>query len=84
MHVHGFQAPLEFLKLRPEALTAFEDVYEAHEQRAQLLAVEGVLLLCDVHLHLPAGDVVQQHADQLQQEPGARKPGTSVTRKLGG
>lgn len=34
-------------------LTTFEDVYETHEQRAQLLAVEGVLLLSDLHFNLP-------------------------------
>lgn len=33
-------------------LTTFEDMYETHEQRAQLLAVEGVLLFCNVHFNL--------------------------------
>jgi len=43
---------------------------ETHEQRAQLLAVEGVLLLRDVHFDLSGGNVIQQHADQLEKEPG--------------
>lgn len=34
-------------------LTTFEDMYETHEQRAQLLAVEGVLLLSDLYFNLP-------------------------------
>lgn len=51
-------------------LTAFKDVYETHQQGSQLLAVEGVLLLCDVHFDPSGGNVIQQHTDQLQQEPG--------------
>lgn len=54
-------------------LTTFEDMYETHEQRAQLLAVEGVLLLCNVHFNLPGGNVIQQHSYQLEQEPERRK-----------
>lgn len=51
-------------------LTAFKDVYETHQQGSQLLAVEGVLLLCDVNFDPSGGNVIQQHPDQLQQEPG--------------
>lgn len=51
-------------------LTAFKDMYETHQQGSQLLAVEGVLLLCDVHFDPSGGNVIQQHPDQLQQEPG--------------
>lgn len=43
---------------------------ETHEQCAQLLAVEGVLLLCNVHLNLSGRNVIQQHSYQLEQEPG--------------
>lgn len=53
-------------------LTTFKDVYETHQQGSELLAVEGVLLLCDVHFDPSGGNVVQQHADQLQQKPVAR------------
>lgn len=49
-------------------LTTFEDVYETHEQRAQLLAVEGVLLLSDFHFNLPGGNVIQQHTYKLEKE----------------
>lgn len=40
-------------------LTTFEDMYEAHEQCAQLLAVEGVLLLSNVHFYPPRWNVIQ-------------------------
>lgn len=39
-------------------LTAFKDVYETHQQGSQLLAVEGVLLLCDVHFDPSGGNVI--------------------------
>jgi len=55
--------------VRVYMLTTLEDVYETHQQRAQLLAVEGVLLLRHVYLDLSAGDVLQQHPHQLEQEP---------------
>lgn len=45
-------------------------MYETHEQCAQLLAVEGVLLLCNIDLNLSGGNVIQQHSYQLQEEPG--------------
>ena len=54
-------------------------MYETHEQRAQLLAVEGVLLLCDVHFHLSGGNVIQQHSHQLEQEPGTTGDTGQVT-----
>lgn len=47
-------------------------MYETHEQCSQLLAVEGVLLLCNVHFNLSGGNVIQQHSYQLEQEPGRR------------
>ena len=53
-------------------LTTFEDMYETHEQCTQLLAVEGVLLLCNVHFDFSGGNIIQQHSYQLQQEPGGR------------
>lgn len=53
-------------------------MYETHEQGAQLLAVEGVLLLCNVHFNLSGGNVIQQHSDQLQQEPGRRQRGQTA------
>lgn len=37
-------------------------MYETHEQCAQLLTVKGVLLLCNVHLNLPGGNVIQQYS----------------------
>lgn len=43
-------------------LTTFEDMYETHEQCAQLLAVEGVLLLCNINFNLSGGNVIQQHS----------------------
>lgn len=42
---------------------------QAHEQRAQLLAIEGVLLLAHLHPQLLCGDVLEQDAGQLQQKP---------------
>lgn len=50
-------------------LTTFEDMYETHEQCAQLLAVEGVLLLSNVHFNPPAGYIIQQHTYKLQKKP---------------
>ncbi len=47
-------------------------MYETHEQCAQLLAVEGVLLLCNVHFNLSGWNVIKQHSYQLEQEPGRR------------
>lgn len=52
-------------------------MYETHEQRAQLLAVESVLLLCNVHFNLSGGNVIQQHSYQLEQKPG--RTGTGDT-----
>lgn len=55
-------------------LTTFEDMYETHQKCAQLLAVKGVLLLSNVHFNLPGGNVIQQHTNQLEEEPsGMRK-----------
>lgn len=51
------------------APTGLEDVDEAHEQRAQLLAVEGVLLLTHFHSQLLCDNVLQENADQLQEKP---------------
>ena len=56
-------------------------MYETHEQCAQLLTVEGVLLLCNVHLNLPGGNVIQQHSYQLEEEPGTRRNLLSLRRK---
>lgn len=53
-------------------LTTFEDMYETHEQCTQLLAVEGVLLLCNVYFNLSGRNVIQQHSYQLEEEPGGR------------
>lgn len=39
-------------------LPRLEDVDETHEQRAQLLAVEGVLLLAHLHPQLLCDDVL--------------------------
>lgn len=47
-------------------LTTFEDMYKTHEKCAQLLAVEGVLLLCNIHFNLSGGNVIQQHSYQLE------------------
>lgn len=41
---------------------------ETHEKGAQLLAVECVLLLCNVNFNMSGGDVIQQHSYQLDQE----------------
>lgn len=49
-------------------LTTFEDMYETHEQCAQLLAVEGVLLLSDLYFNLPGWNVIQQHTYKLEKE----------------
>lgn len=46
---------------------------ETHKERAQLLAVEGVLLLSHIHFHLLTGDFIQHHTYQLQKEPEGRK-----------
>lgn len=48
-------------------------MYETHEQRAQLLAVKGVLLLSNVHFNLPGGNVIQQHTNELEKEPRREK-----------
>lgn len=53
-------------------LTALKDVDETHEQRAQLLTVEGVLVLTDVHFSPSAGEFIKQNADQLKEEPGVK------------
>ncbi len=58
-------------------------MYETHKQRAQLLAVERVLLLCNVHFNLSGGNVIQQHSDQLEQEPKTRGQGTYFQLKRG-
>lgn len=62
-------------------LTTFEDVYETHEERAKLLAVEGVLLRRDVHFNPSGGNVIQQHSYQLEQEPAGQEvtKGTKVS-----
>ena len=54
-------------------LTTFEDMYETHEQCTQLLAVEGVLMLCNVHFNLSRGNIIQQHSHKLKKEPGGRE-----------
>lgn len=41
---------------------------ETHEKGAQLLAVERVLLLCDVNFNMSGRDVIQQHSHKLDQE----------------
>lgn len=48
-------------------------MYETHEQCPQLLAVEGVLLLSNVHFNFPGGNVIQQHTHQLEEESGQRR-----------
>ena len=53
-------------------LTTFEDMYETHEQCAQLLAVEGVLLLRNVYFNPPAGYIIKQHTYKLQKKPKGR------------
>lgn len=50
---------LYFKKQNNYVLTTFEHMYETHKQCAQLLAVEGMLLLCNVHLNLPGGNIIQ-------------------------
>lgn len=56
-------------------------MYETHEQSAQLLAVECVLLLCYVHFNLSGGNVIEQDSDQLEQEPGTREHSSSEGEK---
>lgn len=60
-------------------LTTFEDMYETHKQCAQLLAVEGVLLLCYIHFNLPGGNIIQQNSYQLEQEPEGQNGGGNQT-----
>lgn len=54
-------------------LTTFEYVNETHKQCAQLLTVEGVLLLCKIHFNLSRRNIIQQDSYQLQQEPEGNK-----------
>lgn len=56
-------------------------MYETHEQCAQLLTVKGVLLLRNVHLNLPGGNVIQQYSYQLEEEPGTRQNVLLLRRK---
>lgn len=42
---------------------------KTHEEGAQLLAVEGVLLLRNVNFDMSGRDVIQQHSYELDQEP---------------
>lgn len=48
---------------------------ETHEQCAQLLTVECVLLLGNVNFNVPRGDVIQQHSYKLDQESKSPKWG---------
>lgn len=41
---------------------------QTHEKGAQLLAVEGVLALRNVHFDVSGGDVIQQYPYKLDQE----------------
>lgn len=41
---------------------------KTHEKSAQLLAVEGVLLLCNVNFDMSGRDVIQQYSYKLDQE----------------
>lgn len=50
------------------ALTTFEYMNETHEKGAQLLAVERMLLLCNVNFNMSGRDVIQQHPYKLDQE----------------
>lgn len=50
------------------ALTTFEYMNETHEECAQLLTVECVLLLSNVNFNMSRRDVIQQHSYELDQE----------------
>lgn len=55
-----------------DAPTGLEDVDQTHEQRAQLLAIEGVLLLTHLHSQLLCDNVLKKDANQLQQKPSEK------------
>lgn len=48
-----------------EAPTRLEDVDETHEQRAQFLAIERMLLFTHFHSELLCNNILQKNANQL-------------------